>query len=149
MTRSNLALIDLFSNIPDFRQARGKRHPLPAILALAAAALLCGYRSYSAIAEWGRNYGQALASSLGFKGGKTPCAATLHTIFCHLDKSAVEEHLGRWAEAVLMGHSDLRMTKRYTHATDSRKRAAVEKLVEYGRSEGNCLKFVTKEKREA
>jgi len=51
--------------------------------------------------------------------------------------------------AELMGHSDLRMTKRYTHATDSRKRAAVENLVEYGRSEGNCLKFVTKEKREA
>jgi predicted transposase YbfD/YdcC len=101
MSRPSLALIDAFSSIPDFRQARGKRHPLPAILALAAAAMLCGYRSYSAIAEWGRNYGQALASSLGFKQGKTPCAATLHTIFCHLDKSAVEAHLGQWAEAVL------------------------------------------------
>jgi predicted transposase YbfD/YdcC len=101
MSRPSLALIDVFSSIPDFRQARGKRHPLPAILALAAAAMLCGYRSYSAIAEWGRNYGQALASSLGFKQGKTPCAATLHTIFCHLDKSAVEAHLGQWAEAVL------------------------------------------------
>jgi integrase len=51
--------------------------------------------------------------------------------------------------AELMGHSDLRMTKRYTHATDSRKRAVDERLVEYGRSEENCLKFVTKEKREA
>jgi integrase len=51
--------------------------------------------------------------------------------------------------AELMGHSDLRMTMRYTHATDSRRRAAVEKPVEYGRTEGNCLKFVTKEKREA
>src|SRR5256714_6466783 len=101
MTRTSLALIELFSAIPDFRQARGTRPPLPAILALAAAAMLCGYRSYSAIAEWGRNYGQALAAALGFTSGKTPCAATLHTIFRHLDKPAFEDHLGRWAEDVL------------------------------------------------
>ena len=101
MTRPSLALIEVFSAIPDFRQARGKRHPLPAILALAAAAMLGGYRSYSAIAEWGRNYGQSLAKALGFTDGKTPCAATLHHVFRHLDKSAVEAHLGGWAEAVL------------------------------------------------
>jgi integrase len=51
--------------------------------------------------------------------------------------------------AELLGHSDLRMTKRYTHATDQRKRAAVERLAEYGKAETNCLKFVTKQKREA
>ena len=101
MTRSSLALTEVFSAIPDFRQARGKRHPLPAILALAAAAMLCGYRSYSAIAEWGRNYGQTLAAALGFKNGKTPCAATLHTIFGRLDKQRFEARLGTWAEAVL------------------------------------------------
>src|SRR5205085_12044700 len=101
MTRSSLALTEVFSAIPDFRQARGKRYPLPAILALAAAAMLCGYRSYSAIAEWGRNYGQALASALGFTNGKTPCAATLHTIFRHLDKQCFEEQPGGWAEGVL------------------------------------------------
>lgn len=101
MTRTSLVLIEVFSAIPDFRQAQGKRYSLSAILSLAAAAMLCGYRSYSAIAEWGRNYGQALASALGFTNGKTPCAATLHTIFRHLDKQAFETHLGTWAEAVL------------------------------------------------
>lgn len=101
MTRSSLVLIEVFSAIPDFRQAQGKRHPLPAIIALAAAAMLCGYRSYSTIAEWGRNYGRSLATALGFKNGKTPCAATLHTIFRRLDKSAFEARLGTWAEAVL------------------------------------------------
>ena len=34
MTRQSLALIDVFSSIPDFRQPKGKRHPLKAILAL-------------------------------------------------------------------------------------------------------------------
>lgn len=101
MSRPSLALIDVFSKIPDFRQASGKRYPLHAILSLSAAALLCGYRSYSAMAEWGRNYGQTLASALGFNKGNTPCASTLHTIFCNLDKECFEHQLSVWAEAVL------------------------------------------------
>src|SRR6266513_1817151 len=101
MTRPSLALIDVFSTIPDFRQAQGKRYSLAAILSLAAAAMLCGYRSYSAIAEWGHNYGQALASALGFTNGKTPCAATFHTVFRDLDKHCFEEQLGGWAEGLL------------------------------------------------
>lgn len=100
MTRHCLALIDVFSSIPDFRQPKGKRHPLKAILALAAAATLCGYRSYSAIAEWGRNYGADLARALGFTHEKTPCATTLHTIFRNLDRHLFEQELGSWAELV-------------------------------------------------
>jgi integrase len=40
----------------------------------------------------------------------------------------------------LMGHSDLRMTARYTHATDSSKHSAVAKLADYERSEKECRK---------
>ena len=101
MTRQSLALIDVFSSIPDSRQPRGKRYPLKSILALAAAAMLCGYRSYSAIAEWGRNYGQDLARALGFTHDKTPCASTLHTIFRNLDRQCFEYGLGLWAESVI------------------------------------------------
>ena len=104
MTRHCLGLIDVFSSIPDFRQPKGRRHPLKAILALAAAATLCGYRSYSAIAEWGRNYGAELARALGFTHQKTPCASTLHTVFRNLDRQLFEQELGSWAEAV-MGES--------------------------------------------
>ena len=100
MTRQGLALINVFSSIPDFRQPKGKRHPLKAILALAAAATLCGYRSYSAMAEWGRYYGRDLARALGFTHEKTPCASTLHTIFRNLDRQLFEQELGAWAEAV-------------------------------------------------
>jgi predicted transposase YbfD/YdcC len=96
-----IPLVQVFVEIPDFRDSQGKRYALSAILALACAAILCGYCSYSAIAEWGRNYDQTLVVALGFKKGQTPCAATLHTIFRHLDVEQFEAKLGRWAESVL------------------------------------------------
>jgi hypothetical protein len=94
-------LVEVLAEVPDFRQNQGKRHTLAAILCLACAAILCGYRSYGAIAEWGQHYGTELALALGFKNGKTPCAGTLHTIFRHLDKEAFERKVGQWAECVL------------------------------------------------
>jgi len=94
-------LIEVLAEIPDPRQARGKRYPLTAVLALACVAMLCGYRSYGAIAEWGHNYGAALVEALGFAGTRTPCAATLHLLFRALDPVALEEALGRWAEGIL------------------------------------------------
>ncbi len=51
--------------------------------------------------------------------------------------------------AEILGHRDLRQTKRYTHATDARKREALERLANYGQSEKNCLKIVSKRKRKA
>ena len=93
-------LIEVLAMIPDFRKPRGKRHPLAAIFALACCALLCGARSYSAIAEWGRNYGAHIAQALGFPHA-TPCAATLHTIFRHVNRDAFEAHLGAWADQIV------------------------------------------------
>ena len=62
--------------------------------------MLCGYRTSSAIAEWGRNYGAGIAHALGFYH-HTPCAATLHTIFRSVDRDALEAKLGAWAEQVV------------------------------------------------
>lgn len=94
-------LIEVLADIPDVRARRGKRHPLSAILAMACCAMLCGYRSYSAIAEWGRNYGTGIAHALGFTHN-TPCAATLHTVFRHVDRDDLEAKLGTWAESIVV-----------------------------------------------
>lgn len=94
-------LIEVLAQVPDFRKSRGKRHSLTAILTLACAAMLCGYKSYGAIAEWGHLYGAELARKLGFNEGKTPSVGTLHTVFRHLDKKAFEACLGNWAEGAL------------------------------------------------
>jgi predicted transposase YbfD/YdcC len=94
-------LIAVLAEIPDFRKARGKRHPLTAVLALVCAALLCGVRSYSAVAQWARDYDRELITALGLTHPHPPCAATLHTILAHLDRAELEAKLTAWAEGVL------------------------------------------------
>jgi hypothetical protein len=51
---------EIVAEMPAFRHTRGKRHSLAAMLALACSVMLCGSRSYTALAEWGRNYGTRL-----------------------------------------------------------------------------------------
>ena len=48
------ALWEVLEGVPDRRAASGRRFPLPAILAIAIAALLAGRTSLAAIARWGR-----------------------------------------------------------------------------------------------
>ncbi len=94
-------LIDVLAEIPDPRHARGKRHPLSAVLALVCVASLCGYRSYSAIAEWARVYPRELVVALGLTHPTPPCPATLSTILRQLDLTQLEAKLGAWAQSVL------------------------------------------------
>ena len=62
--------------------------------------MLCGARSYSAIAAWGRHDGVRIAQALGFTHAP-PCAATLHPIFRHGNRDECEAHLGAWADAIV------------------------------------------------
>ena len=94
-------LLNILAEVPDPRNAKGKRHPLFAILALAVIAIMCGYRSYSAIAQWGRTYAPALVQALGFTHAKTPCAATLHNLFKRLDIAKLEAVLSQWVVQTL------------------------------------------------
>jgi hypothetical protein len=94
-------LVSVLADIPDPRSRQGRRHPLPAVLTLACVAMLCGYQSYGAIAEWARNYGRRWARAVGLTHPTPPCAATLHTILRTLDRTQVDAVLGAWAEEVV------------------------------------------------
>lgn len=95
-------LLPYLQTVPDPRRASGRRHPLPAILTLACAAMPAGCDSLLAIAEWGRDprAGTPLAQQLGFTRERTPCVATLHRVFRQLDVAAFEQAVGQWALAV-------------------------------------------------
>jgi len=99
MTQSR-PLVEILAEIPDFRKDKGKRHPLSAVLSLACVAIMCGAKGYSAIAEWGRNYGKEISKALGFTHKKTPCSATFCNIFRGLDIKLMESKLGQWADSI-------------------------------------------------
>ena len=94
-------LMDIVSAIPDPRHRKGRVYKLSSILGLMCAASLCGYQTYSAMAEWCRNYGSEYALALGFPPQRSPCKATLCILLARIDVEALEELLGEWIEAVL------------------------------------------------
>jgi hypothetical protein len=101
MRPSTIGLLETFETVPDPRSRHGRRHPLPAILALATCAMLCGARSLYAIAQWGRDQPRDLIAALGFTREQSPCVATLHRVFTRLDAAAFEGALRTWAQANL------------------------------------------------
>jgi hypothetical protein len=52
------SLFDFFTDIPDPRRRQGRRHSLPTVLSITAAATLCGMHGYQAISDWIKNLGQ-------------------------------------------------------------------------------------------
>jgi hypothetical protein len=96
-----LNLLEVLASVPDPRNPKGVRHPLAAILALAVLAMLTGAKSYTAIAQFGRDKGAKLAWALGFRRGKTPTKSTLSDLFRRLDVTAFESALSRWVESRL------------------------------------------------
>lgn len=98
--RLSPSLLEAFKRVPDPRSPSGKRHPLPAILAMATCAMICNCHSLYAIAQWGREH-EKLASKLGFTRSKTPCVSTLHEVFSRLDKEAFEAAIRDWAQGTL------------------------------------------------
>jgi hypothetical protein len=92
------SLRDAFAQVPDPRSASGRRQGVPAILALATAAMLEGARSIDAIAQWGRLQPPEVVHALGFTRSRSPCGSTFHLVFKALDVAAFEAALATWAQ---------------------------------------------------
>src|SRR5215208_2192559 len=92
-----LSLYEALGEVPDPRDASGRRHPLPAVLTLTSVAILSGARSLYAIAQFGRDRGKEFAAALGFTRDVPPCCSTLHYLFKAMDRKAFEAAVRRWA----------------------------------------------------
>jgi hypothetical protein len=96
------SLYAALATLPDGRQARGKLYPLPALLTMTVAAMLCGCKTLTAIAQWGQDYNHLLGL-LGFTKRvgdryRSPCVGELSTIYAALDAAAFEAALRRWLQ---------------------------------------------------
>jgi hypothetical protein len=98
------SLAEALAVVPDPKRPYGWRPghepiPLVALLQQTVVALLCGARSQSAVAQWGRERlddDPALLETLGLPPGRGPCVATLHRVYKQLDVAVFEAALGAW-----------------------------------------------------
>ncbi len=102
-TPTKPSLYATLATLPDARKGRGKLYPLPALLTLTVAAMLCGCKTLTAIAQWGQDY-NPLLGLLGFtkrKGDRyrSPCVGDLSTVYAALDADAFEATLRPWLQA--------------------------------------------------
>jgi DDE_Tnp_1-associated len=94
-------LLAYLATIADPRAPRGRRYPLVAILAVAAAAVLAGARSMTAIAEWAADAPQPVRAALGARRDRpdhysVPAEATIRRTLSRLDANAVATAIGAW-----------------------------------------------------
>ncbi len=92
---SPAGLLAVFVQVTDPRKRRGRRGRLPVLLTLATCAVLAGARSFTAIAEWSADAGEAVWSTLGIV--RVPDASTFRRVFAALDADALDTALGTWA----------------------------------------------------
>jgi DDE_Tnp_1-associated/Transposase DDE domain len=93
-------LLSFLAAVPDPRSRHGRQHPLSAILALVCSAIMCGAKSYSAIAQWARDQDIGLMHRLGFTR-RPPKMGGIRKVLIALDPKAFEDALNRWAESLL------------------------------------------------
>jgi hypothetical protein len=96
------SLPEFFYHIPDPRRGQGRRHPLPAVLAIATAATLCGMRGYKAIAEWAQDLGQKARGRLGCRWHRqtrrylVPSVYVIRDLLVRIDPDQLDLALQQW-----------------------------------------------------
>ena len=94
-------LLAYLATIRDPRARTGRRHPLVAILAMAAAAVLTGARSITAIVEWAADTPQPVRAALGARRGApdrwvVPAGATIRRTLARVDPGLLAAVTGAW-----------------------------------------------------
>ena len=65
-------LLELFAGVSDGRAGQGRDHPVAAVLALAAAAVVAGMKGYTAITGWVADVPPAILADLYLRSGTAP-----------------------------------------------------------------------------
>ena len=100
-------LLGCLALVPDPRDPRGVRHTLTSLLLTAAAAVLAGARSFTAIGEWVSDAPPQVLASLGVRYDplagrfRPPDEATIRRVLEAVDADALDAAVGSWLGARL------------------------------------------------
>ncbi len=107
-------LLERLGQLPDPRGRRGRRHPLPGLLVIAAVAVLAGARSFAAIGQLSRKLPQATLARLGTwqrpysTWHVAPSETTLRSVLQQLDADELDRVVGGWlAEQAAAGRGPI------------------------------------------
>ena len=95
-------LLELFAGVTDGRIGRGRDHPVAAVLALAAAAVVAGSRSFTAITGWAADVPASVREDLYRRcgaarpGAGPPSKATIWRVVTGADTTALDAVTGSW-----------------------------------------------------
>ena len=91
-------LIEAFQNVPDFRSARGQRHPLWVILVVIVMGNLAGYHGNRPLAEFAQRYGAEIAQLLNVELKSMPSFSTFRRTHIGLDFMALSDAFSQWMQ---------------------------------------------------
>lgn len=94
------SLLAYLAEVPDPRQAQGRRHRAAAMLAAIVCGVLCGARGYTGIAQWIAAQNVSVWHALGFYR-KPPTRNAFRDFLKAVSPDALEAALRRWMQAAL------------------------------------------------
>jgi predicted transposase YbfD/YdcC len=95
-------LLELLAGVPDGRTGQGRDHPVAAVLALAAAAVVAGMKGYTAISGWVADVPPATLAGLYLRCGAAPAPPPSKTTIWRVMTDAGTEELDAAAGTWLM-----------------------------------------------
>ncbi len=94
------SLPDFFKQIHDPRRAQGRRHYVHVVLAISAGAVLCGMRSYKAIADWAKSLSPTARDRFGCRFSRRknsiPSESTIRNVLIRVDPVELDQALQAW-----------------------------------------------------
>ena len=98
-------LLEVLVELPDLRQAKGKRHEQAKVIILVVLALLCGQNSLRRIAAWGQQLDPHSRRRLANRHGQVARYGTIRRVLLGLEAEALAAALQNWVEEVLAAYA--------------------------------------------
>ena len=89
-------LPEVLAGLPDPRARRGVRHQMTVVVTAAVCAVVAGYRSYTAIAEWVADVPAATAVALGMTPDRRPSEAMIRRLLQAMDPHLLTTAISVW-----------------------------------------------------